>query len=347
VEPLDEDATRSWTEPGIYLVAPGVYRIPLPLPSDALRAVNVYAVTDGTGLVMIDSGWALTEARERLLRALGGIGAEFGDVNQFLVTHVHRDHYTQAVALRREFGTKIALGAQEETSLTITANPDGSPINTQIRLLGEAGAAPVVAALRKHFGSTARNTEADIWETPDEWLIPGPLTVLADRELEVVHTPGHTTGHVVFDDAAAGLMFTGDHVLPHITPSIGFQPAASEMPLRDFLGSLRLVRGMPDRRMLPAHGPVSPSVHQRVDELLAHHEQRLARSAETIVAGATTAYEAAQRLAWTRRERKLAELDPFNQMLAVSETKAHLDLLVYQGKLIATAQERVLHYALT
>jgi uncharacterized membrane protein len=83
-----------------------------------------------------------------------------------------------------------------------------------------------------------------------------------------------------------------------------------------------------------------------VDELLAHHKQRLARSAETIVAGATTAYEAAQRLGWTRRQRKLAELDPFNQMLAVSETKAHLDLLVYQGKLTATAVEGVLRYAL-
>jgi glyoxylase-like metal-dependent hydrolase (beta-lactamase superfamily II) len=92
-----------------------------------------------------------------------------------------------------------------------------------MRLLGQAGAAPVVDALRQFFGPTARDTDAGIWETPDEWLLPGPRTVLADRELDVVPTPGHTTGHVVFDDAAAGLMFTGDHVLPHITPSIGFQ----------------------------------------------------------------------------------------------------------------------------
>src|SRR5205823_4485000 len=82
-------------EPGVYEVSTGVYRIPLPLPNDALRAVNVYAVTDGEKLVLVDSGWALTLARQQLSDALGGIGAELADVSEFLVTHVHRDHYSQ------------------------------------------------------------------------------------------------------------------------------------------------------------------------------------------------------------------------------------------------------------
>jgi glyoxylase-like metal-dependent hydrolase (beta-lactamase superfamily II) len=328
-------------------VAPGVYRIPLPLPNDGLRAVNVYAITDGTGLVMIDSGWALDEARDQLRIALKGIGAELGDVSQFLVTHVHRDHYTQAVALRREFGGKIALGEHEETSLKATADPSGTPMQRQIEVLATAGATPVIDELRRIFNAGARATELDIWEMPDEWLSAGRRTVLSSRELDVVHTPGHTTGHVVFDDGAAGLMFTGDHVLPHITPSIGFQPAGADLPLRDFLDSLHLVRGMPDRRMLPAHGPVSVSVHQRVDELLTHHEQRLARTAETLAAGATTAYEAAQRLGWTRRLRKLDELDAFNKMLAITETRAHLDLLAYQGKLTVSTVDGIRRYTIT
>ncbi|TNC23372.1 MBL fold metallo-hydrolase [Amycolatopsis alkalitolerans] len=345
MEPLAEDAARSWTEPGVYSVAPGVYRIPLPLPNDGLRAVNVYAVTDGTELVMIDSGWALDEAREQFQAALKGIGAELGDVTQFLVTHVHRDHYTQAVALRREFGNRIALGEHERTSLEITANPEREPVNTHLRLLGEAGAEPVLDELRRFFDGT-RNTEASIWEMPDEWLTPGRRTVLGSRALDIVHTPGHTAGHVVFDDAAAGLMFTGDHVLPHITPSIGFQPGATPLPLRDFLDSLRVVRGMPDRRMLPAHGPVSPSVHARVDELLAHHEDRLEHTAKALSEGASTAYQAALKLSWTRRMRKLGELDVFNQMLAVMETKAHLDLLAYQGKVTMSEVDGVRHYAM-
>lgn len=344
MEPIAEDSARVWTEPGVYVVAPGVYRIPLPLPNDALRAVNVYALTDGSDLVLIDSGWALEQARDLLSAALKGIGAGLADISQFLVTHVHRDHYTQAVVLRREFGSKIALGVHEQDSLRLSADPGTTPMGPQLRLLRQAGADAVVDALQRMFGGLRGNTDATIWETPDEWLTPGRRSVLPGRDLDVVHTPGHTAGHVVFDDGAAGLMFTGDHVLPHITPSIGFQPGTTALPLGDFLDSLHLVRGMPDRRMLPAHGPVSDSVHQRVDELLAHHEERLARIADTVVGGATTAYESALRLTWTRRGRELGELDPFNQMLAVNETGSHLDLLVYQGKLTATEDDGVRRY---
>ncbi|KAA9153899.1 MBL fold metallo-hydrolase [Amycolatopsis acidicola] len=344
MEAVADDGARPWDEPGLYEVAPGVHRIPLPLPNDGLRAVNVYAVTDESGLVMIDSGWALDAAREQLAAALKGIGAELGDISQFLVTHVHRDHYTQAVALRREFGTKIALGEHEENSLRITMDPDREPVNTHLRLMLQSGAEPVARKLQEIFAGGRR--ERSIWDLPDEWLTAGRRTVLSARELDIVPTPGHTAGHVVFDDGAAGLMFTGDHVLPHITPSIGFQPGASELPLRDFLDSLRLVRGMPDRRMLPAHGAVSPSVHARVDELLAHHDERLTLSAEAIADGATTAYEAALKLGWTRRKRKLADLDPFNQMLAVSETKAHLDLLTYQGRMNVSEVDGTRYYSL-
>jgi glyoxylase-like metal-dependent hydrolase (beta-lactamase superfamily II) len=344
VEPLTENDTRDWTEPGIYSVAPGVYRIPLPLPHDALRAVNIYAITDGSKLVLIDSGWALDAAREGLAAALKGIGAGLGDVSQFLVTHVHRDHYTQAVVLRREFGGKIALGQLEEPSLKIAADPEVQQMNAQVDLLRQGGAEEVVTALVTMFGGVTR-TDVDLWENPDEWLTPGRRTVLPGRDLDVVHTPGHTAGHVVFVDGDAELLFSGDHVLPHITPSIGFQPAPAELPLNDYLDSLRLVRALPDMRMLPAHGPVSASVHTRVDELLEHHRQRLETMGTKVLEGKSTAYETALSLGWTRRLRKLPEMDAFNQMLAVLETGAHLDLLVSQGKLAATEVDGVRHYS--
>jgi glyoxylase-like metal-dependent hydrolase (beta-lactamase superfamily II) len=344
VEPLTDDDTRDWTEPGIYSVAPGVYRIPLPLPNDALRAVNIYAITDGTELVLIDSGWALDAAREQLATALKGLGAGLGDVSQFLVTHVHRDHYTQAVALRREFGGKIALGAFEEPSLKVAADPELSPLAAQIDQLRRCGADEVVTALAVMFKDHDRATDSDLWENPDEWLTPGRRTVMPGRDLDIVHTPGHTAGHVVFVDGEAELLFSGDHVLPHITPSIGFQPAPADLPLNDYIDSLNLVRAMPDMRMLPAHGKVSPSVHARVDELLEHHRQRLETMGAKVLEGKSTAYETASSLGWTRRLRKLSEMDAFNQMLAVAETGAHLDLLASQGKLAATEVDGVRHY---
>ena len=60
--------------------------------------------------------------------------------------------------------------------------------------------------------------------------------------------------------------------------------------------------------------------------------------------GPATAYEVARALSWTRRERHFDELDPFNQMMAVMETGAHLDVLVRQGRLRESVTGGVVWY---
>jgi glyoxylase-like metal-dependent hydrolase (beta-lactamase superfamily II) len=328
-------AVTDWTTPGAFEVAPGVHRIPLPLPNDALRAVNVYALSGADGLTVIDSGWALALARERLESALAGLGHTLGDITQFLMTHVHRDHYTQAVLLRREFGTRLALGIGERPSLDLWADGAELRLVPQLRRLRRHGAATLAATIERDVAGRGGDTP---WELPDEWLVPGDIG-LAGRTLEAIPTPGHTRGHLCYRDAAGGLLFAGDHVLPHITPSIGFEPAVAALPLADYLQSLRLVRERPDTALLPAHGLPAPSVHARVDELLAHHADRLELCQRATESGAATAFEVAAVLAWTRRGRKLADLDAFNQMMAVLETAAHLDVLVMQGQLRAEVRD--------
>ncbi len=182
------------------------------------------------------------------------------------------------------------------------------------------------------------------WEYPDRWLTDGIDLPLQTRTLRAIHTPGHTAGHMVFHDADANLLFAGDHVLPHITPSIGVEMVRPETPLRDFLASLQLVRALPDARLLPAHGPVTASTHARVDELLAHHDERLAQTAAAVDGGAHTIHEVARVLPWTRRHHKLEDLDLFNTILAINETAAHLDVLVERGWLARTAVDGVGQY---
>jgi hypothetical protein len=88
-------------------------------------------------------------------------------------------------------------------------------------------------------------------------------------------------------------------------------------------------------------------VHKRVDELVAHHGDRLDETENALRRGAMTAYDVAKQLRWTRRQREVDELDPFNQMLAIAETAAHLELLVAQGRARVEVTEGLRCYSVT
>jgi len=339
VEP--DDGSRRWYEPGVFLVAPGVYRMPLPL-ADELRAVNVYAIEGEDGFTLIDSGQVMDQARDQLEAGMKELGGGLGDVRQFLVTHVHRDHYTQAVAVRRDFGARVGLGIGERASLELMADRSSQPYQRQLDDLRHHGAEQVA---RDVMGALSEETVPhSAWEAPDTWIAPSTVLRAGGRALEARATPGHTQGHLVFVDRAGGLLFAGDHVLPHITPSIGLEPVPGRSPLADYLGSLRVVRELPDARLLPAHGQVIDSSHARIDELLEHHDTRLAGTARAVAGGASTAYEVSRVLRWTSRERAFADLPPFHQMLAVVETIWHLALLETQGAVTSADRHGVVTY---
>lgn len=323
-----------WTAPGAFEVAPGVHRIPLPLPSDALRAVNVYALDGGDGgCVLIDAGWALAESRRALEVALGQLGYGLDDVRRFLVTHAHRDHYTLGVELRRTFGSRLAIGRGEQPNLDATLMETAGRLPG---LLAGWGAAHLVDAWAALLPEEERAALRRSYEPPDEWIADGARLDTGKRTLTAVPTPGHTRGHLVFRDEGSDLLFTGDHVLPHITPSIGFEPARGANPLGDYLASLHLLLESSDAVMLPAHGAPGGPVHARVQELLAHHDERLAATLAAVAAGSGTALETARALGWTRRLKPFDGLDVFNQVLAVGETAAHLTVLCERGQVRET-----------
>ncbi|MFL6024813.1 MAG: MBL fold metallo-hydrolase [Marmoricola sp.] len=321
---------HDWAEPGAYEVAAGVFRIPLAMPGDGLHAVNVYALETADGLAMVDAGWRTPTSLDELSAALRGVGHDVASVHDVHVTHIHRDHYTLAIELRRRFGTRVGLGYDEAPSLhqllEIASNVPVTSLE-QLRRSGDGALAEVIEEL-----TASVEFDAESWEKPDTWLEPGELAV-GGRVLEAVATPGHTRGHLVFHDLAGGLLFAGDHLLPTISPSIGFELGEWDLPLADYLASLELVLVRPDAVLLPAHGAPGPSAHARATELLEHHGVRLAETVQALDRlGPSTASRVAQALTWTRRRRAYADLDDFNRMIATCETLAHLDVLVARGQ---------------
>lgn len=320
-----------WAKPEIETVAEGVHRLPLPLPMDALTAVNIYVLETPNGLVLIDGGWNVSEGREQLEVMLGELGFKMSDISEILVTHMHRDHYTLAAALQREFGCEVRLGAGEGPSMAIVQN-DSTDTRAHFDILREAGAAPLIDSWIEWIESQPE--KSDSWRTPNSWISDGELFERGSFTLRAISTPGHTRGHFIFIEEDLGLMFSGDHLLPTITPSVGFEPVRNPGALNAYMDSLRLMLELPDLRIMPSHGPVGMSSHERSLALISHHDVRLAETLEAVVDG-QSGHDVASALTWTKREHRHSDLEPYNQALATMETEYHLELLQDRGLVLS------------
>jgi glyoxylase-like metal-dependent hydrolase (beta-lactamase superfamily II) len=328
-----KDATE-WTTPGLHEVSPGLYRIPLPLPITGLTAVNCYLAAGPEGLVIVDPGWATEESERAIERALAELGHTLDEVLVSLSTHHHGDHYSQAYRWRQVRGTRVLIGHEERHSILEYSRDAAERYPVQVAQLRAEGAADLADRI-----ATAPMSEIEgalMHGAPDGWLHDGDAIALADGTFEVIATPGHTRGHVMLRHTASGALITGDHVLPRITPSIGFEWSPEESPLSSFLASMDRTLALPDGALLPAHGPVLPGTHERVREQIAHHDQRLSDVLGHLHDGAGTAFEVAGAMRWTRRRSALDELPVEHRMIAVGEIRAHLQVLCERGEATVT-----------
>lgn len=334
-----------WYEESIEEIEDQVFRVPLPLPSDSLRAVNAYILVGDNTVTLVDPGWDDRPTRELLGDVVAKLGHQLSHVDAALVTHLHRDHLSMAIALRDELGIEIVVGDEERVGLEwATTNRWDTPA-PQIRQLRHFGAHDLAAALEN--GPPDPDITDTSWQMADTWIKDGQHVTAGRYQLEALATPGHTRGHTVFKHHSNRFMFTGDHLLPHITPSIGFDAVPVDSPLSSFLLSLKRIGNEPGMRYFPAHGPVSASTHDRVAELIEHHDRRMGEFLRQLTgASAMCAADVARRVPWTSRARAFDELDSFNQMLAVIETDAHLMFGFESGILQVTEDDGVRSYSL-
>ncbi|WP_233164931.1 MBL fold metallo-hydrolase [Mycobacterium sp. AT1] len=309
-----------------------------------LKVVNVYAILGTDGVTLVDSGWSDGHSETVLVDALDRLGYTPADIRRIVVTHHHWDHYSRAIDWQRRYGTVVMIGREERHSIeAFDERTRAYPL--QARLLLAAGATDLSQTIADYPLETfERNVPlgpADVWLDDGEHIDCGGIDLVARA------TPGHTRGHLVYEDHRAGLTFTGDHILPRITPSIALERVPEALPLRSYLASLQLFVDLPDTLMLPAHGDVSPSVKTRAEALIEHHRERLDQARELVAAGNSTAYQIAKQMLWTRHERTVDELGPVHGMTAVLEILAHVELLATRGILERTESDGTSHYAVS
>jgi glyoxylase-like metal-dependent hydrolase (beta-lactamase superfamily II) len=99
--------------------------------------------------------------------------------------------------------------------------------------------------------------------------------------LETLHTPGHASGHLTFFEPFYRLLFVGDMV--STVSSVVIAPPDGDMA--EYLQSLRRMRALPSRMLLPAHGNVSAQPAQVIDAAIAHRAKREQQLVEALAAG--------------------------------------------------------------
>lgn len=350
----DTRPERSEKRPARELItelAPGVLRSELPVQLPGLGHVNCYMLQDGDGVTLVDPGLPGEQAWQALVDRLTRAEYRLKDVHTIVVTHSHYDHYGAADRLREETGARIVGHAELFNRMAppdIDDDAEFIDVDGEVKIgRGESGLGRVtpwgtwseppeeVVAHWKALG-IASGTDFPQAPTPDVALTDAQEITLAGRPWVAVHTPGHTADHLCLYDAEEGLMITGDHVLPTITPHIsGF--AHEENPLTRFMDSLKRMHNFSDVKLaMPAHGDPFTDLTGRADHICDHHVERLddfRTAADELASASVNAYmkQAFKERSWG--------------MMAESETYAHLDHLRDHGELAATWVDGLLHFS--
>jgi glyoxylase-like metal-dependent hydrolase (beta-lactamase superfamily II) len=323
------DAWQARALPPVEQLRADLWSIPVPIPHNPLRYVSVYAFAlDGGGLGLLDTGWESDESWAALTGGLASLGGGVEDVRGVLVTHLHFDHLGLASRVRQASGAWISMHPADATAVArLGAAGAAAMVSSEVEFLVGLGADRAAAV--GDVGPAERLEGFTRMAVPDRLLEDGEHADFPGWRMRAVHTPGHTAGHLCFAEETTRLFFSGDHVLPRISPNISTSHGGLADPLRDYLGSLAAVRDLDPAEVLPAHEWRFHGLDERVDSLTAHHESRLTELLDAIRAHPhSTPWDLAAHLTWSRPweqyERRM-------RIFAVTETDAHLRLLASRG----------------
>jgi len=314
----------------------GITQIRLPMSGNPLRYINGYLLEDDAGYTLVDCGWKADDVLAALHAALAACGLSFADVACVAITHAHFDHYGLAGTLRRAGLPELAMHRLDWHFAQLLL---GDPVFV------DQAADAWIARNGLHQGESL---EDDVHYRRTELCAPTRQLEDGDRigRLRAVWTPGHTPGHLCFLDTRSGKLLTGDHILDPITPHVGVWADRGDDPLGAYVASLERVGALDASGALPAHGEPFDHLARRTDELLAHEREREARVIAALRDGARSAADVAGTLPWTRKHRRLEELEPAHRQFAVAETLAHLEHLRARGEVSRDERGTTIAYTL-
>ena len=280
---------------------PWLHQIVLPTPW-AVGPVQIYLV-DSEPLTLVDTGVRSQESREALGQALEQLGYGFEDIERVVVTHAHGDHLGQAETVRRaSSGLEVCAHRDEVEAIEEFSVTRDERVDDTHALFREHGVDPLVLDEQRQWLNERIADDPGLCEATrvDRVLGRAEDLVFKDLSLRVIHAPGHTAGHLLLHEPTSGTLITGDTVMGDAVPStanyyVGDQPdpadAAERRPrftgLPSYLDTIRSLRPLEVRTILPAHGGVIDRPKRAIEDAVLFYEvrvQRIERGLRTLAA---------------------------------------------------------------
>jgi glyoxylase-like metal-dependent hydrolase (beta-lactamase superfamily II) len=321
-EPASDGANARAAELGIRLI-----QLPTPF---AIGRVNSYLLEDEP-LTLVDPGPNSAATLVELERALEGFGHRIEDLGLILVTHQHMDHSGLVKIVADRSGADVAAFGPLRDWLADFARSMEANDDYAERLMAANGVPADVCSVLRAVAATYHGWGATADVTLP--LLDGQELRLRDRTLRVAHRPGHSPSDIVFHDPHHAVLFSGDHLLGHVSSNpIITRPLTGPTEPRpqalvSYMKSLRQTAEMDVSVVLTGHGDPVEDHRGLIARRLTMHERRRDRIEELLRERPRSAYELALEL-WGN----VAVTQAF---LTISEVLGHVDLLLNDGNVRA------------
>lgn len=322
--------TKLWNDPEVFCIN-------VPLPDNPLRNLNSYVIRTLEHSLIIDTGFNRPECRDALWTGITELKLDLSKTSLFL-THYHSDH----IGLVWDFvnlGIPVYMSRSDYEYYHMLQS--GGLFAMEKAFINEGFPAEqmVLQSMENQGRKFAPKPGFPVRKVEDGDALPAE-----GLELRAIRTPGHTPGNMVLYLPQSELLFSGDHILFDITPNISMWPQIAN-PLSDYIASLQKIRKLPTRTAFPAHRTSGPDTHRRIDQIIEHHNQRLAEIYQAVVVHpGYTAYDLAGQIKWSARGLGWEQFPPHQRWFAMGETLAHLHHLVEKELLIRVAEEETIRY---
>jgi glyoxylase-like metal-dependent hydrolase (beta-lactamase superfamily II) len=315
-----------------------IFIIKVPLPNNPLKNINCYLIKGRERNLLIDTAFNTELCYVALKSGLDELNVNMQNTDLFL-THQHSDH-TGLAALIATDKSKIYMSEIDRKGYINLLKPEyWNLINDEFLSFGFSQ-----EELDENKNKNPMSTYLSSKRREITGINEGFEIDLGNYKFKGIYTPGHTPGHMCLYDEEHKILFGGDHIIFDITPNITSW-IDTDNSLGLYIESLNKIKKLDIKYTFSAHRQAMGNCHERVKELIHHHEDRFKEAYEIVKnSNGITTYDVASKMTWSIRAKNWSEFPISQKWFAVGEASAHLEFLFFEGAIIKELRDGIYFY---